>query len=141
MKPSPRRAAFLLAPKTTDGQIACIFREKFLSLKKNSKKWPLQVFWLKITFFGLFSEVRDGTIPFLAFSDLKTFLKMTFMSFFFPILTFGYISTVHFHRFSTHTTHGTLVRVICDFRRIENRFTAPETRCLEKRVNFDCLGI
>ena len=57
----------------------------------------------------------------------------------FPDLIFGTISAVHSHRFSTHTTYGTLVHVICGFRRIENRFTAPETRCLEKRVDYDCL--
>ena len=36
--------------------------------------------------FGLFSEVRDDTVAVsvavLSFSDLKTFLKMTFMSLF-----------------------------------------------------------
>ena len=57
--------------------------------------------------FGLFSEVRDDTVAVLSFSDLKTFLKMTFMSFFFPVLTFGSISAVYFHHFSTHITYGT----------------------------------
>ena len=33
------------------------------------------------------------------------------------------------------------VRAICDFRRIEIHFTALETRCFEKRVDSDCLGI
>ena len=37
---------------------------------------------MHFTFLLLFSEVRDDTIPFLGFSDLKTFLKMTFMSLF-----------------------------------------------------------
>ena len=30
---------------------------------------------------------------------------------------------------------------ICDFRRIKIRFTVPEPRCLEKRVDSDCLRI
>ena len=59
----------------------------------------------------------------------------------FPVLTFGTILAVHFHHFSTHATYGTLVHVICDFRCIENRFTAPEMRCLKKRANSDCLEI
>ena len=56
-----------------------------------------------------------------------------------PDLRFGTTSAIHFHHFSTHTTYGTRVHVICDFRHIEKRFTAPETRCLEKRVDSDRL--
>ena len=67
--------------------------------------------------------------------------KMTSMSLLSPVLSFGTISVVHFHHFSTHTTYDTLVRVICDFCHIEYRFTTSEIRCLEKRVNPDCVGI
>ena len=59
----------------------------------------------------------------------------------FSYLIFDNISAVHFHHFSTHNTYGTRVRIICDFRRIKNLFTAPKTRCLVKCVNSDCLGI
>ena len=76
----------------------------------------------------------------LSFSHLNNFHNANFVPLF-PVLTFGSTSAVHFDHFSTHTTYVTLVLVICDFRHIENRFTAPEMRCLEKRVNSDCLGI
>ena len=59
---------------------------------------------------------------------------------FFLDLIFGTISAVHFHHFSTHTTYGTRVCAKCDFPRIENRFTAPVTRRLEKCVDSNSLG-
>ena len=56
-------------------------------------------------------------------------------------LTFGTISAVNFLHLSTHATCITCVHVICDFCHISSRFPAPETRCLEKCVNSDYLGI
>ena len=76
----------------------------------------------------------------LSFSHLNNFHNANFVPIF-PVLTFGTISALHFHHFSTHTTYGILVCVIYDFRRNENHFTAPELRCLEKRADSDCHGI
>ena len=56
-------------------------------------------------------------------------------------LTFGTISAIHFHHLSTHVTCITCVHVICDFCHISSHFPVPETRCLEKHVNSDCIGI
>ena len=53
--------------------------------------------------------------------------------------TFCTISAVHFHHLSTHVTCITCVHVICDFYHISSCFSVPETRCLEKSVNSDCL--
>ena len=61
----------------------------------------------------------------LSFSHLNNFHNANFVHLF-PILTFGSTSVVHFHHFSTHTTYGTRLLVICDFHRIEIRFTALE---------------
>ena len=61
----------------------------------------------------------------LSCSDLNIYKNDAYVPLF-SVLTSGTILAVHFHHFSTHTTYGTLVRVICDFRRIENHFTAPE---------------
>ena len=75
----------------------------------------------------------------LLYSDLKSNSNNDHYVSLLPDLIFGTISVVHFHPFSTHTTYGTRVLVVCAFRRIENRFTASEMRCLVKRVNSDCL--
>ena len=70
---SPRRAAFLLAPQTSDGRISHNPREKVdvLSLKKTILKLtvsppPFHVFFP-------FSNVGDDTIALLSFSNLKQF--------------------------------------------------------------------
>ena len=99
-KPSLHRAAFLLVPKTADGRIARIFREKFLSLKKKLKKWPLQEILVQNHVIGLFSEVRDDTVAVLSFSDLTT-SKMTIMSIFIislliPLMAHEYMLYVTF---------------------------------------------
>ena len=66
---------------------------------------------------------------------------MPIMSPSFGFLTFGTISPIYFHHLSTHATCVTCVHVIGDFCNLRFHFTAPDTRCLEKRANFDCLGI
>ena len=75
----------------------------------------------------------------LSSSDLKSNSNNDHYVPLLPDLIFGIISVVHFHHFSTHSTYGTRILVVCAFRRIENRFTVPEMRCLVKRVNSDCL--
>ena len=76
----------------------------------------------------------------LSCSDLNIYKNDAYVHLFSDLI-FGTILAIHFHHFSTQTTYGTWVHVICDFRGIENCFTAPETRCLVKRANTDYLGI
>ena len=76
----------------------------------------------------------------LSCSDLNIYKNDAYVLLFSDLI-FGTISAIHFNHFSTHTTYRTWVRVICDFRRIENRFTAPKMRCLVKRANTDYLRI
>ena len=61
-KPSSCRAVLLLVPKTADGRIARIFREKFLSLKKSLKKMvAAEKIWF-IHVFGSFIIGEDNPI-------------------------------------------------------------------------------
>ena len=76
VKPSPRRAVLLLVPKTVDGQIARIFREKenFLSHQKTPLKL-LEVSLPQFPVFCSFSWIlkRWPLFLFMSFSDLSQF--------------------------------------------------------------------
>ena len=141
-KPGPtRRAALPLVPTTAKGRIAQKLREKedTLSLKMRSKTSCASLL-LSPTFWSFLKEEEDHYLDFCPFPHLNFSINTNYVLLF-PDLIFGTISAVHFHHFSTHTTHGTRVRVICDFRCIEIRFTAPEMRCPVKRADSDCLRI
>ena len=137
---SPHRTFSLLAPSKSNGPIARDLREKHpLSLKSSQRNgyWILKchphvLFWL--------NEGDEVLFAILSSCDLKFKFHNDHYVPLLPDLTFGTISAVHFHHFSTHTTYGTRVHVICDFRHIEIRFMTLETRCLEKRADSNYLG-
>ena len=62
---------------------------------------------LHLTFLALVYEGEDALYTILSLCDLKSKSKMPIMSLHLPVLTFGTISAVNFHHFSTHTIYGT----------------------------------
>ena len=90
------------------------------------------------TFFLLFKWRRQLFLfVLLSFNNSNNANHVPKLGFF----TFDIISAVHFDHPSTHATYVTWVHVMGDFCHIICRFTAPDTQCLEKLVNSDCLGI
>ena len=95
-------------------------------------------FFFFCPFLPLFEE--DNTMHYFVFFQFNNLINSQYVpsSRFLPL---GTIPTIHFHHLSTHATCITCVHVICDFCHISSHFSAPETRCLEKCVNSDCLRI
>ena len=59
--PSPRRAVLLLVPKTADGRIARIYREKCPLSLKSSQKWVLEIKIYSPRFFGFVLIGEEGS--------------------------------------------------------------------------------
>ena len=135
-----RRATFLLAPKDFDDRIVYKSREKLdvLSLKSPFLATASPIFLCTFPF-GPFLK-KTTTIQYFVFFPLRILLNPSTSSSF-GFSTFVTISAVHFHHLSTHSTCVSCLHVIGDFCHLTFRFTAPVTRCLEKRVNSDYLGI
>ena len=106
-KPSTRRAVLLLVPKTANGWIACISREKHDSLTRKTNLNLLHPLLPFLTLLASFLMGETTLYTILSLCDLKSKSKMPIMSLHLPVLTFGTISAVDFHHFSSHTTYGT----------------------------------
>ena len=115
-------------------------REKVLSLSKNIKNLAFALHFSSCTFWYFLLKKKMTTIhSFVLFliNNSNNVIHVPSLGF----LTLGTIPAVHFHRLSNLVTSVTRVHVIGDFCHITCRFTAPDTRCLEKHANSDCLGI
>ena len=73
-KPSLRRVVFLLVPKTADGRIACIFREKEdpLSLKKRKNGYCIILVFIS-HFLAFLNLWKRSLVHVLSCSDLNQF--------------------------------------------------------------------
>ena len=71
------------------------------------EKLSMKTFFLIVHVFGLGLMKEIGTVQFFChLVHLIKFQKDTYVLLF-PVLTFGIISAVHFHHFSTHATYDT----------------------------------
>ena len=135
-----RRTTFLLAPSKTDTPIGQKSREKALPLSlKTQMSSHCKTVSSPLPIFLSFNLEKTTLLQFCLFliNKFKNSLCVHSLGF----LTLCTISAVHFHHLSTHATCVTRVHVVGDFYHIPCHFMAPDTRCLKKRVNSDCLRI
>ena len=130
---------FLLIREPTV-RFARILERRCFLFKKNHKIQPTVSRPSHCPFFLVFLKEEDHYSHFCLFPHFF-FSQNSQCVPYLGFLTLDTMSAIHFHPLSTHATYVTRVHVICDFCHITYRFMAPDTRCLEKCANFDCLRI
>ena len=134
--PSPRRTTFLLSPKESDSRISQKSKEKLDALSLKHKKIGYCISPVSFHVFVFLFHMQEMELyAILSYYHLNISI-MPIMSPSFGFSTFGTISAVHFHHLSTHVRCVTCVHVIGGFCHLTFRFTAPDTRCLQKTCKF-----
>ena len=135
---SPSRTTSLLAPSKSNGPIARDLREKHDSLSLENPHFPFCKKSLAFTFLSLIFEGDEALFPILSLCDLKSNPIIPIMSLFLRFDIRHYLDRpFSSFLYSYHLWYmSTCYLCLSSF---ENRFTAPEPRCLEKRADSDYL--